>query len=136
MRLKFPVARCDAPVREVGLMLAEADLELVPIVGEDGALACVVTERALARRYVRESQGASKVDSPTAIGAIVDVLQGELIAGDDDREVAGRVFVLAMDAASPTEVSDGDIAVVGDRADAQRRAIEQGAALLVTSNGT
>jgi manganese-dependent inorganic pyrophosphatase len=93
----------------------------------------VITERALARRYVRESQGASQLDSPTAVGAIVDVLQGRLVAGED-RDVAGRVFVLAMDVASPSELSAGDIAVVGDRDDAQRRAIEMGAALLVISN--
>jgi manganese-dependent inorganic pyrophosphatase len=133
MRLRFPVARCDAPVREVGLIMAGEELELVPIVDEDGALAGVITERALARRYVRESQGASQLDSPTAVGAIVDVLQGRLVAGED-RDVAGRVFVLAMDVASPSELSAGDIAVVGDRDDAQRRAIEMGAALLVISN--
>jgi manganese-dependent inorganic pyrophosphatase len=133
MRLKFPVARSDAPVREVGLMMAGEELELVPIVGDDGTLTGVITERALARRYVRESQGASRLDSPTEVGAIVSVLQGELLTGEDV-EVTGRVFVLAMDAASPTEVSEGDIVVVGDRDDAQRRAVEQGAALLVTSN--
>ena len=55
MRLRFPVAHRSAPVREVGLMMAGAELELVPIVDEGGALAGVITERALARRYVRES---------------------------------------------------------------------------------
>ncbi len=134
MRLEFPVADSRAPVREVGLMMANGGLELVPIVDEHAALAGVVTDRALARRYVRESQQASRLDAPTAVDAIVDVLQGELVAGED-REVCGRVFVLAMDTRSPSEVSDGDVAVVGDRDDAQQRAIEMGVALLVLSNG-
>ena len=35
--------------------MARAGLELVPVVDDDGALVGVVTERALARRYIRES---------------------------------------------------------------------------------
>jgi manganese-dependent inorganic pyrophosphatase len=67
------------------------------------------------------------------VSAIARLLQGEILAGDD-RAVAGRVFVLATDTRSPTEVSAGDIAVVGDREDAQRRALELGVDLLVVSN--
>src|SRR4051794_29581353 len=136
MRHRFPVASRNAPVREVGLMMANEGLELVPIVGEDGELDGVITERALARRYVRESQEASKLDAPTAVSAIAGVLQGELVAGEPDAEVAGRVFVLAMDVGSPSAVSAGDVVVVGDREDVQRRVIETGVGLLVTSNGS
>ena len=38
--------------------MAREDLDLVPIVDDDGALAGVMTERALARRYIRESREA------------------------------------------------------------------------------
>jgi manganese-dependent inorganic pyrophosphatase len=134
MRERFPVARHSDPVRRAGLTMASEGLELVPICDDEGALAGVMTERALARRYVRESQEASQLDAPTAVSAIVDVVQGELVAGDD-QDVSGRVFVLAMDVGSPTAVEPGDVAVVGDREDAQRRAIEIGVGLLVTSNG-
>jgi manganese-dependent inorganic pyrophosphatase len=51
--------------------------------------------------------------------------------------MTGRVRVLAMDAASlPIELARSDVAVVGDRPDAQRRDLELGVALLVTSNST
>src|SRR3954452_16170397 len=133
MRHRFPVAEGSAPAREVGLMMAGEGLELVPVVDGDGALAGVMTERALARRYVRESQEASQLDAPTQVSTIVEVLQGELVAGED-ASVSGRVFVLAMDVGSPTAVEEGDIVVVGDREDVQRRAIDIGAGLLVTSN--
>ena len=131
MRHDFPVADRDEPVRTVGLTMAGAGLELVPIVGEEGAIAGVLTERALARRYVRESQEASELDAPTSVSAIADVLGGDLVAGDD-KQVSGRVWVLAMDTDS-LGVAEGDIAVVGDREDAQRRAIEIGLDLLVVS---
>ena len=134
MRHRFPAAGCNDPVRKVGLMMAKEGIELVPLIDGDGALAGVITERALARRYVRESQEASRLDAPTAVGAIVGVLGGELVSGEADEQVAGRVYVLAMDVTSQ-EIAEADIAVVGDREDAQRRALEIGVALLVTSNG-
>jgi manganese-dependent inorganic pyrophosphatase len=135
MRESFPVARDDEPVREVGLTMAREGLDLVPIVNED-ELVGVMTERALARRYIRESREASRLDAPTAVSAIVGALEGKLIAGNPDREVAGRVWVLAMDVSSPSRVDAGDVVVVGDRPDVQRRALERGAALLITSNST
>ena len=55
----------------------------------------------------------------------------------EEREIAGRVWVLAMAVESlPGDIGEGDVVVVGDRPDAQRRAVELGVALLVTSNGT
>ena len=137
MRSEFPLARDGEPVREVGLIIAHGDVDLVPIVDDSGALAGVMTERALARRYVRESREASRLDAPTAVGAIADVLEGDQLVGKAEHEVGGRVWVLAMATASlPLGFTAGDVVVVGDRPDAQRIAIETGVALLVTSNGT
>ena len=136
MRDEFPTARDDEPVRQVGLTMAKQGFDLLPIVNQSGSLVGVMTERALARRYVRESREASQLDAETSVGAIVTVLEGTLIAGDEEQQVSGRVWVQAMDVGSPTSVDRGDVVVVGDRPDVQRRAVERGAALLVTSNGT
>src|SRR3954469_13083893 len=137
MREHFPCAHDGDPVREVGLTMAHEGLDLVPIVDERGVLAGVMTERALAHRYIRESREASRLDAPTALGAIVQVLEGELVEGSADRELFGRVSVLAMSVDSmPIAFGEGDIVVVGDRPDAQRIAIETRVALLVLSNRT
>jgi len=136
MRERFPLARHAEPVREVGLTMAREDLDLVPIVDDAGELAGVMTERALARRYIRESREASRLDAPTALGAIAAVLEGDVLAGDAGRELTGRVWVLSMAADSlGVGFRAGDIVVVGDRPDAQRSAIEIGVALMITSNG-
>jgi manganese-dependent inorganic pyrophosphatase len=137
MRVRFPLAGHDEPVRRVGLIMARDEVDLVPVVDDDGRLAGVMTERALARRYVRESREASRLDAPTAIGAIAGVLEGEQLVGEPDEEVTGRVWVLAMASASlPLGFAAGDVVVVGDRPQAQRVAIEVGVGLLVISNGT
>ncbi len=134
MQGRFSTARHDEPIRTVGLTMAREDLDLVPIIDDDGALAGVVSERALARRYVRESREASKLDAPTTVHAITKVLDGELLAGCDN-EIASRVWVLAMDIASlPVHFAAGDVVVVGNRPDVQRLALDVGVALLVVSN--
>jgi manganese-dependent inorganic pyrophosphatase len=134
MQRSFPVSRHDEPVREAGRALARADLELVPIVDEEGALIGVLTERALARRYVRDSQRTSTLEeTPAQLSAVVSVLEGELAVGAD-RELSGRVWVYAMDPAKVSGISEGDIVVVGDRPDAQQKIIELNVALMVISN--
>ena len=137
MRDKFPLASHGDAVREVGLIMARDEVDLVPIVDGEGSLVGVMTERALARRYVRESREASRLDAPTTVGAISGVLEGRQLVGEPERTVAGRVWVLAMATTSlPLGFKAGDIVVVGDRPDAQRIALEVGVALLVTSNDT
>jgi manganese-dependent inorganic pyrophosphatase len=134
MRERFPLATDSEAVRHVGRLMAREDEDVVPIVDDSGVLAGVMTERALARRYIRETRRASRLDAPTWVSAIVEVLEGELVAGEDC-QVAGRVWVMAMDVDSlPTELTSGDVLVVGNREDAQRRAVELGAGLLVTSD--
>jgi manganese-dependent inorganic pyrophosphatase len=138
MRERFPTASHREPIREVGMTMAREDLDLVPILDDGGTVAGVMTERALARRYIRESrETTSLADAAASVHTIVEVLEGTVITGDD-REIDGRVWVLAMDTDSlpAMGIGEGDVVVVGDREDAQRRAVELGIALLITSNGT
>jgi manganese-dependent inorganic pyrophosphatase len=134
MHSDFPLIGEDEPIRQAGIALSRAELELVPVVDDSGALSGVVTERALARRYIRESRHTSTLrEAPTYVHAIVEVLDGELLTGADDL-LEGRVWVHAMDVATPSGISDGDVVVVGNRDDSQKLAIDLGAAMLVLSN--
>jgi manganese-dependent inorganic pyrophosphatase len=134
MQTSFPVAGEGEPIRDAGIAMARTDLELVAIVASDGALTGVLTERALSRRYIRESRHTSTLeDAPTYVSAIVEVLEGELLCGED-RQLSGRVWVHAIDVNTPSGISDGDVVVVGDRPEAQLLVIELGAALVIISN--
>lgn len=136
MQQDFYAAGVDDAVREVGLTMAADKLDVVPIVDHDGKLVGVMTERALARRYIRESREASSlVDTPTSISAIASAVSGEQIVGDD-HTVAGRVWVFAMEVDFPESgIGEGDVVVIGNREDAQLRMIERGVALMLVSNG-
>ena len=118
MRTTFPIAQRGDPVRNVGLLMASEGMDLVPVVDDDGVLTGLLTERGLARRYIRESREASRLDVPTPVGSIVDVLGGELHVGDADVEVEGRVWVQAMHSTATSRVQPGDVVVIGDRPEA------------------
>jgi manganese-dependent inorganic pyrophosphatase len=130
------VANKNDPLRNVGLTMAKRNISQLPIVDDDGSLTGIITERNLARMYVRESRGASSfADSPVSVGAILEVLEGELLVGKD-REISGQLWVISMSVDSMGQsMKPGDIVVIGDRGQGQRRAIELGAGVLVVSNG-
>src|ERR687893_634719 len=131
------VARKNDPLRNVGLTMARRNISQLPIVEDDGSLTGIITERNLARMYVRESRGASTfADSPVSVGAMVEVLKGELLVGDEDSEFSGQLWVISMSVDSMGKSMDpGDVVVIGDRPRGQRRAIELGAGIHVVSNG-
>ena len=124
------------PLRNVGLAMAKRDISQVPVVDDDGALVGIVTERGLARMYIRESREASSfAHTPVSVGSIVEVLEGELLAGED-READGKLWVISMSVDSMgTQMGPGDVVVIGDRTRGQKRAIELGVGIVVASNG-
>ena len=126
----------DAPLRSVGLAMADRDISQVPIVDDDGVLCGIVTERALARMYIRESREPSTfAESPVPVSTMAEVLEGEIIVGED-KNTDGRLWVISMSVdAMGKSMQPGDIVVIGDRTEGQRRAIELGAGVLVVSNG-
>src|SRR5918997_1803362 len=130
------LANRNDPLRTLGLALAKRNIGQVPIVDDDGTLVGIVTERDLARMYVRESRGASTfADTPVSVQAMVEVLEGELLVGEDG-DHSGQLWVISMSEDSiGGSIRPGDIAVVGDRTEAQKRVIELGVGVLVVSNG-
>ncbi len=136
MREEFPVADANTPLRYAGQAMVSAGLELLPVVDADGHLTGVLAERALAHRYVRETHEVPRLLGQTTMAAMADVLEGELLTDHADVTVGGRVWVLARALGSIlSDISPGDVAVVGDRELAQVRALELGISALVISTG-
>lgn len=129
-------AHKNDPLRNVGLVMAKRDIGQVPIVDDSGAIVGIVAERDLARMYIRESREASTfAKTPVSVGSIVEVLEGELLVGED-KETSGKLWVISMSIDSMGQsMEPADIVVVGDRPEAQQRAIELGMSILVVSNG-
>ena len=134
METEFPSMRAGDPIREAGLALDHTDYDLVPVTDDDGVLIGIITTRSLARRYVRESRSSSTLREATYLHAVVDVLDGELLTGED-RALTGRIWVHASAVETETGIDESDIVVVGDRPRAQSHVLERDLALLVLANG-
>src|SRR5215204_3378652 len=118
MHTDLLTAHKDDPLRNVGLAMSKRNFGQVPIVDDDGSLIGLVTERDLARMYIRESRGASTfADSPVDVGAMVEVLEGELLVGEEDREYYGNLWVISMSV------------------DSMGKSMQLGDGVLVVSNG-
>ncbi|MGI8650543.1 MAG: putative manganese-dependent inorganic diphosphatase [Rubrobacter sp.] len=135
MKKELITARRDDPLRNVGVAMSQKNIGQVPIVDEEGKLAGIITERDLARMYVRESREASTFEkAPVWVHLIVEVLEGELLVAGTDR-VDGKLWVVSMSEESMgSQMDAGDVVVVGDRTGSQKRAIELGVSVLVVSN--
>jgi manganese-dependent inorganic pyrophosphatase len=135
MREDLVLANRGDPLRNVGLAMSKNNIGQVPIV-DDGSLVGIVTERDLARMYIRESREASTfAETPVSVSSMVEVLEGELLLGEE-KEISGQLWVSSMSVDSMgRSMQPGDIVVIGDRTRAQKRAIELGAGVLVVSNG-
>ena len=133
MQTAFPHMTAGDPVRAAGIALDHADCDLVPVLDDQGALIGIVTARSLARRCVGESS--VRLREATHIDAVVNVLDGELLAGHD-RVLTGRIWVHASAADNEPGIEASDIVVIGDRPKAQLRVLERGLALLVLTHGT
>ncbi len=134
MQTEFPSMHAGDPIREAGLALDHTDYDLVPVTDDDGVLIGIITTRALARRYVRESRDSSTLREETYVHALVDVLDGELLVGED-RALTGRIWVHASSLEFETGIDESDIVVIGDRPRAQAHVLERDLALLVLANG-
>lgn len=130
------VAQKGDPLHKVGLMMAQRNISQVPIADDDKSLIGLITERDLARMYIRESRETSTfADSPVSVNSMVEVLEGELLVGQDKKS-SGKLWVISMDVDSMGQsMESGDVVVIGDRKNGQQRAIELGAGVLVISNG-
>jgi manganese-dependent inorganic pyrophosphatase len=137
MHTDLLTAHKDDPLRNVGIAMSKRNIGQVPIVDDDGVLVGIVTERDLARMYIRESREASTfAESPVSVGGMIEVLEGELLVGEEDRQFSGQLWVVSMSVDTMGQsMNPGDIVVIGDRPKGQRRAIELGAGALVVSNG-
>ena len=140
MRERLPAAPPTASrCARSACMMAREDLDLVPIVDDDGALAGVMTERALARRYIRESREPSRLDAPTARRARSSACSrascscGEPSARSPGASGCWRWTSSSLPSEHRRRATSSSSATATTRS---ARAIELGVALLVTSNGT
>jgi manganese-dependent inorganic pyrophosphatase len=122
------------PMLVAGRIMRKQGVRGLPVVDGDGRALGLVGERALAARYLDETEIAGFQRMPVTVGQLALALDGEVIAGDPAKSVAGDVLIGAAEPATlAARIKPGDTVIVGDRLRTQPLALESGAACLISS---
>jgi manganese-dependent inorganic pyrophosphatase len=118
-------APINATVYEVGELMRQAEVQAIPLVDASGRAQGVVTERSLARAYLRELQVQSLDHQPTELRKIAQTLNGSLVVGRGDTQVSGDVVIATLNVTSMGSfVRKGDLVILGNRENAQEAALD------------
>jgi len=125
-----------APMLTAGLVIRERGVRGVPVVDERGHAVGLIGERALAARYIDETEIEGFQAMPVTAEQIATALSGELIVGEPDAMIAGEVLIGAAEPETMAAlINPGDTVIVGNRRRAQPLALESGAACLIVTGG-
>lgn len=125
----------DDTLATVGVLLSERGVRALPVL-KDGQVLGLVTVQALAVRYLENVTASGFAGRPVRVRLLVAALEGRLLAGDPDAELAGGVLIGAMEPDTLARmVAVGDTVIVGDRKRSQPLAVSAGAACVIVTGG-
>lgn len=126
----------SSTIYEAGNIMLEYGIRTLPIVDERGKLVGLVTERKIARSFLKEFRGFTLEDFPPKVKDVLRIMEGELLSGDPNRELRGRPMIGAMSARGVEKhLRAGDVLITGDREDVQRIGIEKNVSCLIVTGG-
>ncbi|HET6351206.1 MAG TPA: putative manganese-dependent inorganic diphosphatase [Coriobacteriia bacterium] len=121
---------------DAGRLMRGKGVRALPVVDADGVLQGLLSQRMLAERYLEETEIAGFTQMAVEVGALAQVLDGELLVGDASALLSGNVRIGASEPTTVAEyLVEGDVLIVGNRIRTQPLALASGAACLVVTGG-
>jgi manganese-dependent inorganic pyrophosphatase len=131
MRRGVICAYLDQSILEAGQQLQEHQRRSMPVVDSDNKVHGIIATEDFAKLFFNDLDPQSVNRIPLYRENLVSVLKGRMLV-EGRRKLGNRVIVGAMQAETMADyVEPGCLVVLGDREDAQLKAIECGAAALV-----
>lgn len=136
MTTNVVTAPSDSTVMDVGHLMRKHDIHAVPIVDEDGRVRGVVSERMLARSYLKEMDIYRGESGTFTLDKIAETLNGFLVVGQPETHIKGSFLIGAMSPETMiNHIMPNDTLILGNRENAQILALEKGAACLILTGG-
>jgi manganese-dependent inorganic pyrophosphatase len=131
MRRGVICAYIDQPLLEAGQLLQEHNRRSMPVIDKDNKVQGIIATEDFAKLFFNDLDPRSVNRIPLQRDNLVRALRGRVLV-EGRRKLGNRVIVGAMQAETMADyVEPGCLVVLGDREDAQLKAIESGAAALV-----
>lgn len=133
MRRGVICAYLDQPLLEAGQLLQEHNRRSMPVVDSANKVHGIIATEDFAKLFFNDLDPRSVNRIPLRRDNLVRVLKGRVLV-EGRRKLGNRVLVGAMQAETMADyIEPGCLVVLGDREDAQLKAIESGAAALVVT---
>jgi len=133
MRRGVISAHIDQPLLEAGQLLQEHNRRSMPVVDAENKVQGTIAVEDFAQLFFKDLDPQAVNRIPLQRDNLVRVLRGRVLV-EGRRKLGNRVLVGAMQAETMADyVEPGCLVVLGDREDAQLRAMERGAAALVVT---
>ena len=125
----------DITIRIAWEFMKESETETLPVIGEDGILAGLLTVGDIADYYIDAYTRTIMAEAKTKYFDIAETINGEVVVGDPEaRFTEGEVIIAA---ARPERLSnyikDRDLVITSDREDTQLAVIECGASCMAVT---
>src|SRR6266700_4915495 len=131
MRRGVICAYLDQPLLEAGQLLQEHDRRSMPVIDTENKVRGILATEDFAKLFFNDLDPRSVNRIPLKRDNLVRALRGRVLV-EGRRWLGNRVLVGAMQAETMADyIEPGCLVVLGDREDAQLKAIESGAAALV-----
>jgi len=131
MRRGVTCAYIDQPLLEAGQLLQEHNRRSMPVVDAENKVRGVIATEDLAKLFFKDLDPQAVNRVPLRRDNLVRVLKGRVLV-EGRRKLGDRVLVAAMQAETMADyIEPGCLVVLGDREDAQLKAMESGAGALV-----
>lgn len=128
----------DISIKTAWSIMQKNNVKVLPVSSESGKLLGIVTLSDITGSYMNALNSNRLAAGNTPLQNIIDTLNAKLINGEeDDFRSTGKVVIAAMDPESMEPyIEKGDIVLVGNRRDAQVKAIELGARCIILTCGS
>lgn len=127
----------DISIKTAWSIMQKHNVKVLPVSDETGKLQGIVTLSDITGSYMNALNSNILSAGSTPLQNIIDTLNAKLIYGSDEEfRSTGKVVVAAVEPDSMEPfVEKGDIVLVGNRKDAQEKAIEIGASCIILTCG-
>lgn len=133
---KAPIVRAGTSLYEASLLMKRSEQKTLPVIDSSGRMQGIITIGDLSQTYLEHMGDLDFTSLHVPIKNVVATLKGELLAGDENSELRGQVFVGAMHYATLEQVvKPGDILLLGNRSLAQESALRLGVSALILTGG-
>ncbi|MBK5211261.1 MAG: putative manganese-dependent inorganic diphosphatase [Coriobacteriia bacterium] len=126
----------NQPMIDAGDIMRGHGPRALPVVDDEGRVIGLLSQHSLATQYLEETEIVGFAERSVTVSLLARAVSGEIIAGDAEQIIAGRVHIAADEPETVASViTPGDAVIVGNRIRTQPIAIEAGAGVLIVTMG-